>query len=75
MCMFPLSSSAYGSLVLDKDAVESYVDHAVAALGLALDAEYRSGVVANFERTAAIAELVMLFELPDTVEAAPVFRP
>jgi hypothetical protein len=40
-----------------------------------LGAEFRPGVVANFERTAAIAELVMTFELPDTVEAAPVFRP
>ena len=75
MCMFPLSSKAYGSLVLDKDAIEKYVDHAAAALGLTLDHEFRPGVVANFERTAAIAELVMSFELPDTVEAAPVFRP
>lgn len=75
MCMFSLSSRKYGSLVLDKVAVEEYVDRAAAALGLSLGAEFRPGVVANFERTAAIAELVMTFELPDTVEAAPVFRP
>jgi hypothetical protein len=73
--MFPLSSAAYGSSVLDNDAIEKYVDHAAAALGLELDAEYRPGVVANFARTAAIAELVMTFELSDAVEAAPVFRP
>jgi len=60
---------------LDKVAVEEYVDRAAALLGLTLDPEYRPGVVANFERTAAIAELVLSFELPDTVEAAPVFRP
>ena len=60
---------------MDKDAIEKYVDHAAAALGLELDAEYRPGVVANFARTAAIAELVMTFELSDAVEAAPVFRP
>jgi hypothetical protein len=63
------------SRILEKDAVADYVDLAAASLGLTLDAEYRPGVIANFERTAAIAELVMAFELPDTVESAAVFRP
>jgi hypothetical protein len=42
---------------------------------LRLRDEYRDEVVANFERIKAIAEIVNSFELPDDVEAAPIFEP
>ncbi|MBD0262543.1 MAG: DUF4089 domain-containing protein [Tolypothrix sp. Co-bin9] len=42
---------------------------------LQLPDEYRDGVVANFERIKAIAEIVNSFELPDDVESAPIFEP
>jgi len=51
------------------------VDHIAALIGLPLDPEYRPGVATNFERLQAIAQLVMEFPLPDTIEAAPVFEP
>ncbi|WP_158047191.1 DUF4089 domain-containing protein [Skermanella pratensis] len=54
---------------------ESHVDHMAAALGLAIDPDYRPGVVANMARTAEIARLVTEFPLPDGVELAPAFRP
>ncbi|MBN3923329.1 DUF4089 domain-containing protein [Nostoc sp. NMS4] len=48
-------------------------------MGLLLDLEirdeYRHGVVANFERINAIANLVNEFPLPEDIEVAPVFEP
>jgi hypothetical protein len=48
-------------------------------MGLLLDLqikdEYRDGVVANFERIRAIAQLVNSFSFPEEVEVAPVFEP
>jgi hypothetical protein len=52
-----------------------YMDAAAAALALPIAPEHRPGVVANLERLAAMAALVMEFPLPDETEAAPVFRP
>jgi len=48
---------------------------AAAALGLVIAPEHRPGVIANLERIAALAELVMSFPLPEAEEPAPVFRP
>lgn len=54
---------------------EEYVAAAAAALNLTIAPDHRPGVVANMERLAAIARLVMDFPLPDEIELAPVFRP
>ena len=53
----------------------TYVDAAAAAIGLPVRAEHRPGVILNFERIAAMAELVVTFPLAQETAAAPVFRP
>jgi len=53
----------------------SYVQTAAARIGLPLDAAYFDAVMEDLERTAAAAEYLMGFPLPQTVEAAPVFEP
>jgi Protein of unknown function (DUF4089) len=52
-----------------------WVDQMAILVDLPLRPEDRPGVVENFARIAAIAQLVMDFPLPETVEAAPVFEP
>ncbi|MBN4005183.1 DUF4089 domain-containing protein [Nostoc sp. LPT] len=55
--------------------VGEYVDKMRFLLDLQLKDEYRDGVVANFERIRAIANLVNSFPLPEEIEVAPVFEP
>lgn len=55
--------------------VGEYVDLMGLLVDLQLRDEYRDGVVANFERIRAMAEVVNSFELPDDVESAPIFEP
>lgn len=55
--------------------VGEYVDLMALLLDLQLRDEYRDGVVANFERIMAIAQVVNEFALPENVEAAPTFEP
>ena len=55
--------------------VGEYVDQMVLLLDLQIRDEYRDGVVANFERINAIANLVNSFPLPEDIEVAPVFEP
>lgn len=55
--------------------VGEYVDLMALLLDLQLRDEYRDGVVANFERIQAIAQIVNEFPLPENIEAAPVFEP
>ncbi|MEH2378257.1 MAG: DUF4089 domain-containing protein [Nostoc sp.] len=55
--------------------VGEYVDQMALLLDLELRNEYRDGVVANFERIRAIANLVNEFPLPEDIEVAPVFEP
>jgi hypothetical protein len=52
-----------------------YVEQMAMLLDLRLRDEYRDGVVANFERIRAIADLVNSFPIPEDVEVAPVFEP
>ncbi len=56
-------------------AWEAYVDQSAAALGLRIDPAHRPGVVANLQRTAAVAAPLLAFALPDAAEPAPVFTP
>ena len=55
--------------------VGEYVDLMALLVDLQLRDEYRDGVVANFERIKAIANLVNSFPLPEDIEVAPVFEP
>jgi Protein of unknown function (DUF4089) len=55
--------------------VGEYVDLMALLLDLQLRDEYRDGVVANFERIMAIANLVNEFPLTEDIEAAPIFEP
>jgi len=51
----------------------AYADAMAQALGLAVAAEHRPGVVANLQRTATIVAPLLTFSLPDDIEPAPVF--
>ncbi len=53
----------------------TYVDIAAQLVELPLLPEHRPGVIENFSRIQAIAQLVMEFPLPEEVEVAPVFEP
>ncbi len=52
-----------------------YVEQMALLLDLQLDPEHQPGVVENFAKIIAIAQLVNEFPLPAEIEAAPVFEP
>jgi len=54
---------------------EAYLEAAAAALGLQIEAEWKPAVLDNLQRSRQIAQAVLSFPLPDTVEPASVFRP
>jgi hypothetical protein len=56
-------------------SLAEYVDQIALLLDLPLKEEHRPGVIDNFARIQAIAQLVNEFSLPDTIEAAPTFEP
>ena len=56
-------------------AIENFVAAAAQAQGLALDPGQLQRVTAVFSRNADIARLVLEFDLPASVEPAPVFEP
>jgi Protein of unknown function (DUF4089) len=55
--------------------VAKFVDLMASVIDLPLQPEHRPGVIVNFERIQAVAQLVTEFPLPEDVEAAPVFEP
>lgn len=55
--------------------VVEYVNQMALLLDLQIIDEYQDGVVANFERINAIANLVNSFPLPEDIEVAPIFEP
>ncbi|MEL6382909.1 MAG: DUF4089 domain-containing protein [Cyanobacteria bacterium J06626_18] len=55
--------------------LETYVDQTASLLGLTIPPEIRPSVLENFERVIAIAQPVLDFELPDSLESAPTFEP
>lgn len=55
--------------------VGEYVEQMFLLLDLEIKDEYRDGVVANFERIRAIAQLVNSFPIPEEIEPAPIFEP
>jgi hypothetical protein len=54
---------------------EKFIAAAAQARGLALDPEQLQRVAVIYARNADIARLVMDFDLPDSIQAAPVFTP
>jgi hypothetical protein len=52
-----------------------YVEQAALLLDLPIKDEYRDGVVVNFERIKAIAQLINSFPLPEEIQPAPIFEP
>ncbi|MCU0523874.1 MAG: DUF4089 domain-containing protein [Elainella sp. Prado103] len=63
------------SMVMTDAETAQLVDRMAKILDIPLDPEHRPGVIANLQRTAAIAQLVMEFPLPETIEIAPIFDP
>ncbi|MDX2214609.1 MAG: DUF4089 domain-containing protein [Oculatellaceae cyanobacterium bins.114] len=55
--------------------IENYVEQMALVLDLSLAPEHKPGVIDNFARTAAIAQLVLDFPLPQAIEVAPTFSP
>jgi hypothetical protein len=53
----------------------AYVEAMATALELTIPEEIKPGVVANVEHIFAIAQPVITFPLPDTVESAATFEP
>lgn len=53
----------------------AYVQGSAQLLELNIDPQYLPGVVDNFATIAAIATQVIEFNLPEKIEAAPVFKP
>ena len=55
--------------------IEKYVADAAQSQGLTLDAKQLQRVAVIYARNADIARLVMDFDLPESIEAAVIFRP
>jgi Protein of unknown function (DUF4089) len=55
--------------------VREYVEQMALLLDLDLRDEYKDGVVANFKRINAIAQIVSDFDLPENIDVAPIFEP
>ena len=60
---------------LDLAEYTEYVDRMALVLDLPIPAAYRSGVVDNFIKIKAIAQIVNDFAIPEDIEAATVFEP
>ncbi len=65
----PLASTPVGS------PWSAYADAMARSIDLPIEGAHRPGVVANLERTAAIAGPLLAFPLPDELEPAPIFTP
>jgi hypothetical protein len=60
---------------MTSDEATIYVEGAACIQGFTLSADQLARVAAVFVRNAEMAALVMEFELPETAEPAPQFRP
>jgi pterin-4a-carbinolamine dehydratase len=69
------STINYRQRTINMENYENYVDAAASVAELAIDPAHRPGVLANFERIARLAALIMEFPLDEHVEAAPMFKP
>lgn len=55
--------------------MDSFVEQMALLVNLNLREEYRDGVVENFQRIQAIAQLVNEVQLPESIEVATIFEP
>ncbi len=60
---------------LDDEKAARVMDAMAPMLGLTIEPEWRSGVIANLKVTSALAALVLEFPLTDEDEPAAVFCP
>ncbi|MEM6714567.1 MAG: DUF4089 domain-containing protein [Cyanobacteria bacterium P01_C01_bin.147] len=60
---------------LNRFEVQTYVEQMAQLLGLSLPESVQPSVAENVVRVMAIAQPVLEFELPDTIEPAPTFKP
>jgi len=56
-------------------SIADYVDRMAMVLDLPLKPEHHPGVIENFARIKAIAQLVNEFPIPLEIEPAPIFEP
>jgi hypothetical protein len=62
-------------MLMTESEIVEWVEQMAQILDLPLEPDYRAGVIGNFTRTAAIAQQVLEFPLPDDLEIAPTFEP
>jgi hypothetical protein len=55
--------------------IAEYVKYAAQLIDLSIAPEYLPGVIENMTRIVAVAALVNELDLPEEIEAAPVFEP
>jgi hypothetical protein len=63
------------ALPITPEAAEAFMDAASPMVGLTIPPKCRAGVIANLQRTAAIAAFVLAHPLAPDDEPASVFRP
>lgn len=65
-----------GQATNDREAdLGAFLDAGLRLAGLPLESELRPRVLMHLETAAAMAQLVVAFELPDEAEPAPVYLP
>ncbi len=55
--------------------IKEYIEQTSVMIDLPIDPEFMPGVVDNLTRITEIATLVTDFELPENIEAVPIFNP
>ena len=57
-----------------EEHLDNLIDAGAAALGIAIEPEWKPGIKANLQATLRVAAMVTELELPDEAEPAPVFE-
>lgn len=55
--------------------IKEYIEQTSVIINLPIAPEFMPGVIDNLTRITEISTLVTEFELPETIEAAPIFEP
>ncbi len=55
--------------------IQQYVEQTAKIMNLSIAPDYLPGVVDNLDRISKMSQLMMNFELPPTIEVAPIFKP
>ncbi|WP_107670638.1 DUF4089 domain-containing protein [Cyanothece sp. BG0011] len=59
----------------NKTKIKEYIEQTSVIIDLPIPPESMPGVIDNLTRIAEIATLVTEFDLPETVEPSPIFKP